>query len=107
MATGRGSAILSLNNIQDARRELQDFVNNIDLFCNELKDVLNRFSNEEIVRSLFESGKFGSKQEEYLLNLVNQIERFRDRMINDSDGAIRKSVEFLNNQEALVNTGRM
>ena len=107
MPMGGRSAILSHRNIEEVRSELNDFINNIDSFCDELKKVLQRFSNEEIVRSLFESGNFGAEQEAYLMNLANQIEKFRNQMIQDSDGAIRKSIEFLNNQENLVNRGEM
>ncbi len=102
-----GEAILSQGDIQTTRENLNTFTTKLDDYTTTMNKVVELFSNQDIVQSLFVSGRFGQEQQQYLENLTKALNEFHQSMINDSDGVIRMSQQFLDNQEALLNKGRM
>ena len=102
-----GKSIISERDIAEIRQHLAAYRKYIEEYSNCITNLLRNYANEEIVQSFFASGKFGEDKRTNIINLTNRIIAFQNSMINDPDGAIKKSEDFLNNQERLLRTGVM
>lgn len=94
--------LLTNDTISQLYDELEEFNREfIDMYTG-ISTVVASFEKNDVVRSLYESGRFGQEEKEKLEKLKKGLKKYYD-MISEKDGLVINTKQFLEEQRRLNN----
>ena len=96
--------LLSNGTIAEVRSEIDNFEKQVEELHDATVKIINSFENNTIVKSLYESGRFGKEEQDKIIKIKEGIEKYHDLLI-DGSGLIPQTYSFLEEQAALNDKG--
>lgn len=90
--------------IKAIREELSETKIKMIVFKDSLKEIINSFENNEIVQSLYASGRFGEQEKEKIMAIQKGVEKYY-AILNEADGLFPRTSKFLEEQRYLNEKG--
>lgn len=97
--------LLDNASIQECRDELIVLKEQIAYVKQAVETVIKSFENNDIVKSLYSSGKFGAEEQEKIKRIRDGINKYCNTLLYNSDGLFIRTYQFLDEQEALNQKG--
>ena len=97
--SGSAPSIISNSDIEKVQSYIIDLQRQFSEHVTNMNKVITGFSNEEIVKSFYESGNYGQEVKERLEKLKDGLLRYHDNI----EYIVAKTKDFLNEQWTLNN----
>lgn len=97
--------LLSTREIQIIRDNLIEMKEEISNFKEMVDAIVESFERNEVVQSLYQSGKFGEESQTKVKKIKNGIETYCNTVLYNSDGLFARTYQFLDRQEELNQKG--
>lgn len=98
-------AMLGMSEIESARSALIELQSEVRNFREIVDSIVKSFEVNEVVKSLYESGKFGAETKQKIDKISFGVDKYCDTILNGSDGLINRTRDFLDQQESLNQNG--
>ena len=92
--------LLTDEKISYIREDLANFEKQVTVFRNDLDEIISSFDSNDVVQSLYASGKFGQQEEEYIREIRKGVEDYYN-LLTSGNGLINQTKKYLNEQENL------
>lgn len=86
-----------INNIE---HDLQNFEKNVNSLRHTIDLVIKSFESNEVVQSLYVSGRFGADEQEKIRKIRDGVNKYYD-IINGEGGLVPKTYNYLQKQRDL------
>lgn len=96
--------VISTQDLAEIEELLNNFSELISNGCKHIDDVIRLFNDKSVVESLFQSGKFGKKEEMILNSIRKGVSEYID-ILSQKNALLDVTGQYLVRQQELNETG--